>query len=74
MLTVPDNKENIDKCVCTQCPTHLADDCAQKNNETLYCAEGRGKSACDLLDRGCLCGSCPLWDEYELKDGYFCMF
>lgn len=72
MQKVPDTKDNLDRCVCPQCPTYLMDKCAKEKDENIYCA--REKSQCDLLDRGCICGSCPLWDEHKLSKGYFCLY
>lgn len=71
MAKVPDTQVNVEKCICPRCPTFLASECAKSNQETLYCA--RGKSGCDLVDHGCLCGMCPLWDEFSLSKGYFCL-
>lgn len=42
----------------------------------MYCSEGRG--TCEGLDfeKPCICGSCEVWKEYDLKDAspnhHFC--
>jgi hypothetical protein len=71
MAFVPNTKENIARCVCPTCPTYTADDCPKEKQENIFCAVG--KSGCGLADRGCLCGNCPLWDEYKLTKGSFCI-
>lgn len=35
--------------------------------------ENSAKCICDLSRKGCICGACPLWSEYNLTDGYFCL-
>jgi hypothetical protein len=69
MAKVPKTAENEALCACPRCPTH--DKCAKEKKETLYCATG--KSACELVDRGCICGACPLWEKYSLSKGFFCL-
>lgn len=71
MSKVPITPENEGKCICPGCPTFLANDCPKEKNERLYC--GKGKSACELPEKGCICGNCPVWDEYSLANGYFCL-
>jgi len=70
MAKVPNTDENAGKCICPNCPTWKSDACAAEKNERLYC--GRGKTACDLKDKGCICGECPMWFRYNLSKGYFC--
>jgi len=70
MSKVPDTPENREKCLCPRCPTLTASECAKEKKENIYCATG--KSECELTRRGCLCGACPLWNEYSLSKGYFC--
>lgn len=43
--------------------------------EGIYCAAAVGKSRCDDLDRAqaCKCPTCPVWEDYELQDTYFCI-
>ena len=71
MGKVPENLENKNDCICPSCPTHNSIECPAKNNETLYCA--RGKTICEVIDKGCPCGQCPIWDKYSLSGGYFCL-
>lgn len=71
MAKVPDTPENTEKCFCPKCPTFLQSDCAKEKHETLYCA--KGKSVCQLGEYGCLCGACPVHEEYNLDGGYFCL-
>jgi len=71
MTKVANNKENLDKCICPRCPTYVGSNCPKENGEKLYCSIG--KSKCDLNKKGCICGACPLWSQYSLSDGYFCL-
>lgn len=71
MPKILNTKENFAKCICPGCPTFQASDCAKENKEKLYCAIG--KSNCNLIRKGCICGACPLWSEYKLAKGYFCL-
>ena len=71
MSKISNTKENLAKCICNGCPTHQANSCAKEKNEKLYCAIG--KSNCGLNRKGCICGACPLWSEYGLANGYFCL-
>ncbi|HLM83745.1 MAG TPA: DUF2769 domain-containing protein [Candidatus Bathyarchaeia archaeon] len=69
MPKVDDNQENFAKCVCPNCPTYT--ECTREKGEKLFC--GRGESACPLVEKGCICGTCPVWDKYGLEKGYFCL-
>lgn len=64
-------KQNMDMCRCPQCPTH--DQCAKEKNELLYCSIKRGKSACDLSMKGCLCPDCPVKANMGLRYSYYCL-
>ncbi|TSA44944.1 DUF2769 domain-containing protein [bacterium] len=70
MPKVPSTKENENKCFCLRCPTYLQADCPKEKQEILYCATG--KTTCALAEKGCLCGACPVHEEYDLDGGYFC--
>jgi methylamine---glutamate N-methyltransferase subunit C len=69
MSKVEKSEANLKKCICPRCPTH--DGCAKAGGEVLYC--GQGKSKCELVERGCICGTCPVWEENSLSKGYFCL-
>ncbi|MFA5872075.1 MAG: DUF2769 domain-containing protein [Parcubacteria group bacterium] len=70
MAKVPVTPENETKCACPRCPTWMSDSCPKEKGENLFCA--KGKTACELPDKGCICGTCPIWTEYGLSKGYFC--
>ena len=61
MPKVENSPENSNDCICPECKTWLSNPCAKEKNEKLYCATG--KSVCDLTDKGCICGMCPIWDN-----------
>ncbi len=66
---VPDTDENAEKCLCPGCPTH--NDCMKSEEERIFCS--RGNTECNLEKRGCLCGTCPVRQEYKLNDFYYCV-
>ena len=66
---VPDNDENANRCLCPGCPTH--NECMKNNEEKIFCS--RGKTECKPAEKGCLCGTCPVEQEYELNDFYYCI-
>lgn len=68
MATVPDTEETRKKCICAGCPSF--NQCMKENTEVLFCA--RGKTACELMKSGCICGACPLTAEYSLDKMYYC--
>jgi hypothetical protein len=70
MTKVENTADNEKKCRCPGCPTWHSSDCPKEKTEYLYCA--KGKTACDLSDKGCLCGMCPVFEENNLSGGYFC--
>jgi hypothetical protein len=61
---VPDNDNTEAACICGECPS--------KNREdlTAYCATG--KSGMAVRRRGCLCGDCSVYRDYDLTRGYYC--
>jgi glutamate synthase domain-containing protein 2 len=63
---VPDTEENRGKCICPDCPSY-PQGCG---GELLYCSTG--KSKCDIAAAGCVCNTCPVWFENNLKELYFC--
>jgi glutamate synthase domain-containing protein 2 len=65
-LLVKDTKSNRKKCFCPGCPSY-PQDC---KGEVLYCS--LGKSKCDIKANGCLCNTCPVFIQNNLKDLYFC--
>ncbi len=68
MAKVPDTPENMAKCICGQCPSH--DACMKEKMEGLFCA--KGKSSCEVTQKGCICGVCPLTPEFGLTKLYYC--
>jgi len=63
-------KENKKLCVCPDCPTY--NDCAQENNEVMYCALG-ASATCITKKAGCICPACPLTEKMGLTNDYFCI-
>jgi hypothetical protein len=88
MSKVPKTKENLMKCMCKKCPSYtfackmmsmpgniilligtMDDD--KLHAETMFCAYE--KSQCINEEKGCKCGSCEVFKEYELSKTYFCI-
>ena len=67
---VANTNENYSNCLCytTRCPTYNRN----KLNGGLFCS--RGKSERIPEKEGCICFSCPIWVEYNLKGVFFCTY
>jgi len=61
MGKVPDTTENMARCICGGCPSYPAEG-------VLFCA--KGKSVKSISRRGCICGDCAIFRDYNLADGY----
>jgi hypothetical protein len=61
---VADSKENMDNCICGDCPS------IPQGDPGFYCA--KGKSPQPVRRRGCICGDCKNWVEYGLTRAYYC--
>ncbi|MDP3623883.1 MAG: glutamate synthase-related protein [Methanobacteriaceae archaeon] len=66
MIQVPDTEENRIKCLCKKCPSYPH----KCPGESLYCS--RGSSLLEIREAGCLCKSCSVYFEYDLRGHYFC--
>ncbi len=68
MAKVEDSYENETICIkfCGRCPTYPG-----VKSEVLFCA--RGKSSSPKPKSGCNCGTCDIWDKYDLTDFYYCI-
>ena len=64
---VPDTKEAIDKCLCTECPSN-------PDQTVLYCSRGLTKKPIEQVRAlGCSCAFCPVFHEYRLSGCYLCL-
>jgi glutamate synthase domain-containing protein 2 len=63
---ISDTKENREECHCPLCPSYPH----QCDGEILFC--GIDVSHCDIEAQGCLCNTCPVFFENELKSLYYC--
>ncbi len=86
-MLVAKTKENLKKCKCMSCPSYtlgckiknvpenmfkLMDDLDNlQHYEAMYCAFE--KSHCIDEDKGCLCETCPIHDEYDLHREDYCL-
>lgn len=71
MGSVQKNDENMQKCICGECPSY--NDCTKEKMEGLYCSPEVGASDCDIEQKGCVCGACPVQTENGLTSGYYCV-
>ncbi len=63
---IKNTPENRKTCHCKVCPSYPS----KCGGEILYC--GNGPSHCNVEANICICNTCPLYYEYELKGIYFC--
>lgn len=63
---IPDSKENRQKCHCPLCPSYPH----ACGGDILFC--GTYASRCDIEAQGCLCNTCPIYFQYDLKGLYYC--
>ena len=75
MPRVEVTEANNSHCRCPQCPVLLASKCVKTTEgaKKLYCAFG--KTECTDFDKfkKCMCPTCLVWDENNLKSVYYCM-
>lgn len=64
-----DKEEYMKLCICERCPSYVV--CKPK--EKAFCHSSNGKSKCIKLQKGCICGGCPVKAKYGLKNFYFCI-
>lgn len=66
---IPDVKENLQRCICLGCPSYTG--CMREEGpQLLFCA--RGMSGCEIERKGCICGECPIANEYNIAGFYYC--
>jgi glutamate synthase domain-containing protein 2 len=63
---IEDVESNRKKCACPYCPSY-PHNCS---GDVLFCA--KGKSSCNIVVKGCICNTCPIYYEYELNGLYYC--
>jgi len=61
-MEVPNTKENIEKCICKDCPTY--NECMSNGKEALYCSIGGSNCKTEKLE--CICEQCHINEEYNL--------
>jgi hypothetical protein len=68
-LKVPTTSENVIRCLCctAACPTFQLTRCSGQ----VHCATGKSKKTPEML--GCGCRKCPVYIQYELTKGYYCI-
>lgn len=57
----------IKNCKCPGCPTYVAGDAPVG-----YCFPLIGTSAKIQKEVNCICGTCPIYKEYELNHTFYC--
>jgi len=58
----------LKKCKCTGCPTFVKGD----NPAGAYCFPLVGTSEKIQREKDCICGTCPIYKEYELTHTFYC--
>jgi len=57
----------VKKCLCNKCPTFV------KGDEMIgFCFPVIGTSKVIHHEESCICGTCPIYDEYELNHTFYC--
>ncbi len=56
---------DLERCVCERCPTFI------KGDTGLFCV--RDKSKMEVVEKGCLCRTCPVHIEYHLEGRAYCL-
>lgn len=69
MTSIADTPENLQKCICGDCPTY--NKCMRDKMQGLFCA--KEKSDCEISRNGCLCGACPIASDNRLDKMYYCV-
>lgn len=54
-------------CICKGCPSYVANE-----TEVGFCHPLIGKSAKIVEEKGCVCGTCPVYAQMGMKNGYYC--
>jgi len=65
------NEKNSNRCLCLGCPTYNSSTCPKEKDEWIFCSIGM--SECKQEQKGCICGDCQNFKDYDLKVGYFCI-
>lgn len=63
-MTLPTIKD-LERCICHRCPTFI------KGDRKLFCVHG--KSDLPVVERGCVCRTCPVHIEHALSNRAFCL-
>lgn len=63
-MDVP-TEQNLLCCACVRCPSHIEGDAL------MFCKNGA--SQMDMVERGCICRTCPVHIEYHLKGRAYCL-
>lgn len=57
----------LDLCICPDCPSYVEGDAP-----VAYCFPTIGASDEITEEKGCLCAGCPVFEENDLQNGYYC--
>ena len=58
-------ENDLGRCNCPRCPTFIQGDVK------LYCVHGKSKN--QVVEKGCICRTCPVHIEYALTNRAFCI-
>jgi hypothetical protein len=63
----------LSMCICMYgCPTYR--DCSKEGGkrERAFCFPAIGKSRCIKIEKGCICGGCPVHKKMGFKQMFYC--
>ena len=66
-MPVPVTELNTSRCICGECPTSYF----SHGIGIFFCAAGISDE--EYARRGCNCPICPVFQAYDLSNGYYCI-
>jgi hypothetical protein len=70
---VDDTEENLEKCICTMCPTFRDNKLADYPPDALFCARGRSKIPSKIMATNCYCLGCDIFIKHGLVIDRLCV-
>ena len=70
---VDDTEENLEKCICTMCPTFRENKLAGYPPDALFCARGRSRIPAKVKITNCYCLGCDIFIKHGLVIDRLCV-
>ncbi len=62
----------LSNCMCEKCSSYKNCSAEGGKKELGFCFPKIGKSVCITEEKGCICGSCPVYSKLGLRYMYYC--